>query len=547
MNKRLILLALFLGATLTACGGSGSSTKPQVENSNVSDNEKDTTTNSETDSDNSTTDNVAIAAKIDPIKSVYTGSTVRLIGTSSIVSANSSINWSIIDKPSHSEAKITNNSRLMSDFVADVAGTYQVQLLIKSGSKESVALASVNVSDKPIEPTNHAPTAVITPFKERVVKNEQVTLSAKDSSDPDGDRLYYKWQVTSANNALDFRLNNPEGQSAIFEGRDYGTFTISLTVHDGKDYSETVTKQIEVYDDRPELKALLDAPETAEVNDFITLNAEASMQYNFATPIFSFDSIPAGSKVKLPQSMAYISFFIPDVAGEYKVRFTLKDRNSDRTASVVKTITVSEKPAQTGKVTTLFYGDRNAPPVLNIVPGPLLNTFTLTEQEFIAEVQDPEGAQVELHWKWLNKPAASQATIVTEANNRASTRFDVAGLYIVQADASDGENTTSRFVAIKVEDPANYAPIITNVEVDGSKIKGNRLTLKANAYDKEANPITFTWLVIMPNGTIAPIGTETSNTATLPLTAAGTYQVLVYASDNIAPYSGHKRITFVVQ
>ncbi|WP_339140971.1 PKD domain-containing protein [Pseudoalteromonas galatheae] len=546
MNKRLILLALFLGATLTACGGSGGSSATD-NNNNSSDSNNNTGTDNSTGSDNSGTENTQLEAKISPIQSVYTGATVRLVGTSSVVSANAKVTWSLTTKPKNSKAQIADKSSLLSEFIADVAGNYEAQLTIKSDSQESIAKVSVKVTDKPVEPTNSAPTAVITPFKERAVKSEQITLSAKDSSDPDGDRLNYKWQVTSANNALDFHLINPEGEYAVFVGRDYGIFTISLTVHDGKTYSDTVTQQIEVYDDRPELKALLDAPDTAKVNDLVTLNARDSMQYNFATPMFSFDSIPAGSQAKLAHTMAYLSFFTPDVAGEYKVRFTLKDRNSDRTESVVKTITVSEKQAKTGQISTSFNRDRNAPPVLNITPGPLLNKFTLTEQEFIAEVQDPEGAQVELRWKWLNKPAASQATIVTEANNRASTRFDVAGLYVVQADASDGEHTTSRLVAIKVEDPANYAPIVTDIEVDGNKIKGSRLTLKANAYDKEANPITFTWLVILPNGTVAPIGTETSNTATLPLTTAGTYQVLVYARDNISPYSGHQRITFVVK
>lgn len=540
MNKKLILLALFLGVTLTACGGSGSSTKPQVENNNLSDSDSDTSTDSSTGSG-------AITAKINPIQSVYTGSTVRLVGTSSIVPAISSVDWSIIEKPDNSSAKIANNSSLMSEFVADIAGTYQIQLIIKSGSTESIATASVSISDKPIEPKNHAPTAVITPFEEKAGKNKQVTLSGKNSSDADGDNIYYKWQVTSANNALDFFLTNPEGQSASFEGRDYGIFTISLTVHDGKAYSETVTKQIEVYDDRPELIASFDAPETAEVNEFINLDAKDSMQYNFATPMFSFDSVPATSKVTLAYTMSYLSFFIPDVAGEYKVRFTLKDRNSDRTESVVKTITVSEKQSDAGKIAISFSSDQNAPPALNVLPSPLLNTFTLSEQLFYAEVQDPEGAQVELSWKWLNRPANSQADIIAETGSRARVRFDVAGFYILQVAASDGENTTNRFVAIKVEDPDNSAPTIIDVEMFGNKIKGSNLTLKAHAYDKETDPITYTWLVLLPNGRAASIGNETSDTAILPLVSSGNYQVLVYAKDDIAPYSSHKRITFIVE
>ena len=384
-------------------------------------------------------------------------------------------------------------------------------------------------------------------LRKKAGKNKQVTLSGKNSSDPDGDNIYYKWQVTSTNNALDFFLTNPEGQSASFEGRDYGIFTISLTVHDGKAYSETVTKQIEVYDDRPELIASFDAPETAEVNEFINLDAKDSMQYNFATPMFSFDSIPASSKVALAYTMSYISFFIPDVAGEYKVRFTLKDRYSNRTESVVKTITVSEKQSDAGKTAISFSSDQNAPPALNVLPSPLLNTFTLSEQLFYAEVQDPEGAQVELSWKWLNRPANSQADIIAETGSRARVRFDVAGFYILQVAASDGENTTNRFVAIKVEDPDNSAPTIIDVEMFGNKIKGSNLTLKAHAYDKETDPITYTWLVLLPNGRVASIGNETSDTAILPLVSSGNYQVLVYAKDDIAPYSSHKRITFIVE
>ncbi|GEK08686.1 PKD domain-containing protein [Pseudoalteromonas peptidolytica] len=477
MNKRLILLALFLGATLTACGGSGGSSAT-ANNNNSSNSNNNTGTDSSTDNNNSNTDNTQLEAKISPIQSVYTGATVKLIGTSSVVSANATVAWSITAKPQNSTAQIADKSSLLNEFVADVAGDYEVQLTIKSASQESTAKASVKVTDKPVEPTNRAPKAVITPFKERAVKSEQVTLSAKDSSDPDGDRLSYKWQVSSANNALDFHLINPEGEYAVFAGRDYGVFTISLTVHDGKTYSETVTKQIEVYDDRPELKAVISAPTEVILGsvNFVELKSEGSQYPRAVTPLWSFDSKPSGSQAKMATPSGFITSAQLDKPGQYQIRFSLKDEYG-RVSEATHTITAK-------------YGEARTPLVFVDAP----ESTKINEAIELSAKRSTDASGRPLTYAWTFEPREPGLTYSVSNENTDTVTFTPhgEGYYRYSVKVSNGELSDTATGMVKAT-PENNEPTVSISPRISVALEGQTKVFEISAEDKDGDPLTYQW------------------------------------------------------
>lgn len=83
-----------------------------------------------------------------------------------------------------------------------------------------------------IEPTNTAPTADAG-SDQTVVEGIWVTLSAEQSSDPDGDQVSYLWDVASAEGSP-ITLVSPTDVTPQFLASDNGAYTLRVTVDDGQ-------------------------------------------------------------------------------------------------------------------------------------------------------------------------------------------------------------------------------------------------------------------------------------------------------------------------
>jgi hypothetical protein len=132
--------------------------------------------------------------------------------------------WAFVSKPGASEAALEPSEGVITSFVLDVPGTYEVELTVTDGEREAM--------DTVVVRANRAPVADAGADTETEV-GELVELDGSGSSDPDGDELSYGWEVVSAPNGGDVQLENADQVAAEFTPDQAGLYVVELTVDDG--------------------------------------------------------------------------------------------------------------------------------------------------------------------------------------------------------------------------------------------------------------------------------------------------------------------------
>ncbi|MFW3147068.1 MAG: clostripain-related cysteine peptidase [Thermoplasmatota archaeon] len=146
-------------------------------------------------------------------------------------------------------------------------------LLVKdlsSGTYYVEAYNGTHVGEGTIRIMNRAPKAVIEPSNATVFEGEQIFLTAMNSTDPDGDKLVYSWDLDDSNG-----LNDTDSRSLWVELIFYesGPRTVRLTVNDSV-YSDSVDLVIQVNNRIPSVK--LSVPPIVMEDEVFTIDASAT-------------------------------------------------------------------------------------------------------------------------------------------------------------------------------------------------------------------------------------------------------------------------------
>lgn len=173
----------------------------------------------------------------------------------------------IVQHPTH--GTITDNHyQPDTNFVG--SDSFQYRLVSADGTLVS---SSVSVSIEVIG-NNSAPSAVVDVLGAELTVGSHVSLSAANSSDPDGDALSYQWEQTAGSSVS---LNNPSGVTASFaipNGSKAGdVFTFQLTVTDTSAAIAHASVDVEVQNSAPTTTA--DAV-TVAVNESIVIDVVAN-------------------------------------------------------------------------------------------------------------------------------------------------------------------------------------------------------------------------------------------------------------------------------
>lgn len=208
--KRLVFLASLL--VLTACGGGGGSSA----NSNTS-----------TTSPTATTDPIANAGTV---QNVTVGSIVTLDGRNSTVQTGKTItySWSLSSKPTASNVTLLNPLTVAPTLTPDVAGTYNINLVVNDGISSS-APSNVNIvaSVLNIAPIANAGSA------QSAVTGTAVSLDGSGSSGGNGGSLTYSWTFTLKPAGSAATLSSATVAKPTFTPDLPGNYIVSLTVNDG--------------------------------------------------------------------------------------------------------------------------------------------------------------------------------------------------------------------------------------------------------------------------------------------------------------------------
>ncbi|RYF11784.1 MAG: hypothetical protein EOO77_18695, partial [Oxalobacteraceae bacterium] len=146
--------------------------------------------------------------------------------------------WAFKSRPSGSAAALSSVTDAKPTFMADVAGSYVVTLIVNDGKVDS---APVDVTIMATV-ANAAPVANAGP--DQSVKNGiLVTLDGSASNDANGDALTYQWTMDARPSGSTATLSSAAVAKPTFVPDAAGNYTLSLIVSDGslKSVADSVT------------------------------------------------------------------------------------------------------------------------------------------------------------------------------------------------------------------------------------------------------------------------------------------------------------------
>jgi N-acetylneuraminic acid mutarotase len=147
--------------------------------------------------------------------------------------------WSLVSIPTGSNAALTEPTTTAPTFVADVHGTYVIQLIVSDPWVTS-APKTATVSFTNIKPVANAGTGQIG------VVGDVVPLDGSGSYDANLDPLTYQWGFALLPPGSYATVTNPTAVQAFFVPDQPGTYVAQLIVNDGFVNSDPSTVQVQV-------------------------------------------------------------------------------------------------------------------------------------------------------------------------------------------------------------------------------------------------------------------------------------------------------------
>lgn len=185
-------------------------------------------------------------------QSVFVGANAALdgSGTNDADGDGLSYSWSFVMKPFDSGAVLFNDTAVNPGFVADVSGSYVVQLIVNDAVSDSLPdTVSITASNGSV----NLPPVANAGQDQVVVKGDLVKLRGAASSDPNGDILTYRWSFSSRPTRSLETLTGHTSDSPCFTADAVGLYLLQLMVNDGQ------------YDSVPDTV-------TIRVDDFVTVS-----------------------------------------------------------------------------------------------------------------------------------------------------------------------------------------------------------------------------------------------------------------------------------
>ena len=328
------------------------------------------------------------------------------------------------------------------DLDYNTAGDYAVNVTAQLQSDSSISAATDfnwHVND-----TNRSPVANAGP-DESVITGEVVTLDGSASSDPDNQLLTFSWHVVSApagSAVTDASFTGGSTPQATFTTDVDGVYTIDLEVNDG---SLTAIDTVVITATTPPNatpNANAGVEQQVEINTTVLLDGSASNDPdNYPQALtyrWYFAAKPAGSTASITNANTEQASFIPDVTGVYALSLEVSDGLAQATDQMQGTATY---------LNVAPIANAGADQALQLGAAVMLNGTASNDPD-----QYPDA--LSYAWSITSVPAGSAITSTSITNaNMANASFipDVAGVYLVRLDVSDGEASAFDQMTVTVQ------------------------------------------------------------------------------------------------
>ncbi|MGD1069448.1 MAG: putative Ig domain-containing protein [Bryobacteraceae bacterium] len=359
-----------------------------------------------------TTSDSAPTAMAGQAQTVVAGTTVMLNGSgSSDVNGHSlTYAWSFVSYPG-TMPTLNNPTSVNPTFLAGVAGTYIIELIVNDGTLSSTA-STVTVTTTKVPPVANAG------MNQTVVEGSMVQLDGSGSTQANGDMLTYSWSLNTPSGSM-ATLSSTSAVKPTFTADVTGTYVAQLIVYDGTTPSQPATVTISTI----LVLAPTANPGTAQgtiPGVTVTLNGSGSSDPQGLPLTYSWSILmrPATSGATLSAANIINPTFVSDVPGTYVVQLIV---NNGYLSSSPMTVTIS-----TTEIAPVAHPGINR--------GVSVGAQVTLDG---AQSYDPEGMPLIYAWSFLSIPAGSNASL--SGANTASPTFtaDVTGIYVAQLIVSD--------------------------------------------------------------------------------------------------------------
>jgi hypothetical protein len=226
--------------------------------------------------------------------------------------------WEILSAPDGSTASLEFADRPDARITPDITGTYEIQLTVidNEGLTDSCTLNVV---------AGGVPTAVC-PEDMTVPTRTEVTLHG-DAVD-DGTIEAWSWEVVEHDTDTAPTLGSPGRQDTTFWALRVGLYVMRLTVVDDTGLSDDCTFTITTTPTGPDAIC----PPTIETTPLTEVELVADWEDDGRVVGYRWElvSAPEGSSAAPPEPATdEVSYFTPDVAGEYRVRLSVTDDDGE--------------------------------------------------------------------------------------------------------------------------------------------------------------------------------------------------------------------------
>ncbi|HYG74031.1 MAG TPA: HEAT repeat domain-containing protein [Planctomycetota bacterium] len=365
----------------------------------------------------------------------------------------------------------------MWEFIPTVAGRYLVSLVVSDGiNKSDPERFELNVTVN-----NNAPIAHITgPAGGRVIIGETMVLDGSASSDPENDKLSYKWRLLPGK--IQLELTDADQPKCSIKATALGSARVELVVTDGTTTSEPALFDVHVGRQNAKPVAKITAPDVARVGSYLELSAAEStdadgdeLNYIWSQTAEGGPEIGVRGKDLRKKTLK----FRADKPGTYVINLEVVD------SELMKSDPVSHKIEVKGA---------NKPPRavasrVGIEPIVAGGEVKLSGRGSL----DPEGSPLTYKWKQITGAALELPAEQGEILNIVPKE---SGLYEFDLIVSDGDNESAPAkVAFSVRGP-NNVPVAVIADVVSGEI-GERITLDGSASrDGDGDKLEYRWTQI---------------------------------------------------